>query len=310
MGRLGCLARAKVNLTLDILSRRPDGFHDIESVVQTLSLADEVHLEKIPAAGGISLRAEGDFRVPEGAGNLAYRGAEAFMEALCARDGRDARFGASLRLVKRVPAEAGLGGGSSDAAAVLHLMNEAAGRPFGMEELAGMAGGLGSDVPYLLSGGLALIEGRGTEAEALDGADMGGLGILLAKPAEGLSTAAMYAAWDMRSERSGKAGGPTRSRRFIGLLGSGDIGGALGCAGNDFEDDAERLLPEIAGIKAAMLSRGASVSSMSGSGSAVFGIFGSLSEAEGAASAIKEMFGGAFVAAVRANGRRGVPMIG
>lgn len=310
MGQLRCLARAKVNVTLDILSKRPDGFHDIESVVQTLTLADEVQLEMIPVAGGISLSVDGNFRVPEGAANLAYRAAETFIEALYARDGRSAGFGAKLRLVKRVPAEAGLGGGSSDAAAVLHLMNEAAGRPFGTADLVQIASGLGSDVPYLLSGGLALIEGRGTEAEELQGADMGGYGMLLAKPKVGLSTAAMYAAWDARARHFREADGPTRSRRFVSRLSSGDIDGAIGCSGNDFDEDAERMIPEIAGIKAAMLSMGASVSSMSGSGSAVFGFFGCLSEAEDAASKIKEMFGSAFVAAVKADGRRGVPMIG
>ena len=305
-----CLARAKVNLTLDIMSRRPDGFHDIQSVVQTLSLADEVHLEKIPAAGGIRLCAEGGIRVPEGAGNLACRAAEAFLDALSAGEGKEARFGASIRLVKRIPAEAGLGGGSSDAAAVLQLMNEAAGRPFEVSELGNMAGGLGSDVPYLLDGGLALIEGRGTQASELGGADMSGFGMLLAKPVKGLSTAAMYEAWDMRLRPLGRSREITRSKRFIGLLGAGDMDGALRCSGNDFDEDAERMLPEIAKIKAAMLTNGALASSLSGSGSSVFGVFESAMEAQRAASTIRELFGGAFVAAVKADGRRGVPMIG
>lgn len=309
MGALKCLARAKVNITLDILSRRPDGFHDIESVVQTISLSDEVFLEKISATDGIRLFSEGDFLVPEGAGNLAYRAAQAFLGALSAKEGMQALFGAVIRIVKRIPAEAGLGGGSSDAAAVLHLMNEIAGKPFLPAELGDMAGAIGSDVPYLLTGGLALIEGRGTETEALVGPDMGQYGILLAKPEKGLSTAAMYAAWDERPKKALAAAEMSRSRRFLELLASQDVRGALMCSGNDFDEDAARMLPEVAGMKAAMLSFGAIASSMSGSGSAVFGIFGCLSEAERAASGIREMFGGAFVAAARPDGRRGVPMI-
>ncbi len=304
-----CLARAKVNLTLDIKSRRQDGFHDIESIVQTLTLADEVHLKEIPAGEGIRLFSEGDFKVPEGAGNLAYRAAEAFLGALRVKTGGAAGFGVGIRIIKRVPAEAGLGGGSSDAAAVLWLMNEAAGRPFDIAGLENMAAELGSDVPYLLYGGLALIEGRGTEATALDGEGMDECGILLAKPGRGLSTAAMYAAWDMRSKPAAEEAAMTRSARFMDLIRSENIFAALKCSGNDFDEDAECMLPEISGIKAAMLSKGAIASSMSGSGSAVFGVFGCMSEAEKAASAIKEMFGGAFVAAVKADGRRGVPMI-
>ncbi len=309
MSGLKCLARAKVNLTLDIVSRRPDGFHDISSIVQTLSLSDEVYLERTSAAEGIRICVEGDFRVPEGAGNLAYQAAETFLGTLEARYGRDACFGAGIRMVKRIPAEAGLGGGSSDAAAVLHLMSEAAGKPFGASELEEMAGEIGSDVPYLLSGGLALIKGRGTETQSLDGTGIEKFGILLAKPREGLSTAAMYAAWDMRGTPAVSADAINRSGRFLELLGSGDMHGALKCCGNDFDEDAERMLPQIAGMKAAMLSMGAMASSMSGSGSAVFGIFECFSGAERAASAIKEMFGGAFVAAAKADGRRGAPMI-
>lgn len=308
MDALGCLARAKVNLTLDILSRRPDGFHDISSVVQTLTLADEVYLERRPAARGIRLCAEGDFQVPEGSGNLAYRAAEAYMRALTGMAGTGAGFGAGIRIVKRIPPEAGLGGGSSDAAAVLQLMNEAAGKPFELGGLAEIAAGLGSDVPYLLSGGLAVIEGRGTEMSDLDGGDMEGFGVLLAKPASGLSTAAMYSEWDMR-DKPAAGTWQTRTERFIALLRAGDMNGALRCSGNDFDEDAERMLPEISLIKAEILSLGAIASSMSGSGSAVFGIFEDESEAGRAAFKARELFGGAFVEAFKADGRRCVPMI-
>src|SRR4051812_28052544 len=191
-------APAKVNLTLEVLGRRPDGYHDVCSVVQAISLADE--LTFAPAAN-ITLRCS----QPElqGPGNLACRAADLLRRATGVRDG------AALTLTKRVPVAAGLGGGSSDAAAALRGLNTLWRLRLAEERLADLAAQLGSDVPFFLQpGGCALVEGRGERLTPLPALPTQWL--VLVKPPVGISAAAAYGALD-RSEWSDGA----RTRGWI-----------------------------------------------------------------------------------------------
>jgi 4-diphosphocytidyl-2-C-methyl-D-erythritol kinase len=147
---------AKVNLTLEVLGRRDDGYHDVASLVQTISLSDDLRLE---AAAEVVCRAEGLDTQPEA--NLVARAAELL------RDRGHVRAGTNLTLRKRIPVAAGLGGGSSDAAATLVGLNRLWGTRFGYQTLLDLAARLGSDVPFFLRGGAAVMRGRGEQLEAV-----------------------------------------------------------------------------------------------------------------------------------------------
>lgn len=152
MDELDILSPAKINLFLEVVARRPDGFHEIESVLQLVDLCDQVHLARKPR--GIRVSVSGA-DLPSGGGNLAYKAAALFMEAAGLRDG------IHIRLEKRIPVAGGLGGGSSNAAAVLAGLNRLYDLGRSREALQELAADLGSDVPFFLSDGLALATGRG-----------------------------------------------------------------------------------------------------------------------------------------------------
>ncbi len=178
-----CAAPAKVNLYLEILGRRADGFHELESVFQTLELHDTVTVTVSAAATtGITLACD-DLSLPVDAGNLAWRAAAAY--AAVQPLGQIA-----IELSKRVPSGAGLGGGSSDAAAVLRALNRLAPIPLPSATLAAMAAELGSDVPFFLIGGSALAHGRGERLTAL--ADLPRRAVTVLMPDASLPTPAVY----------------------------------------------------------------------------------------------------------------------
>ncbi len=177
-------APAKLNLHLEVLRRRADGFHELETLVAFVGLFDTLEFARTPGRG-FSLACS-DPRLPAGPGNLVCRAAAALERAT------GAKCEASCRLTKRVPSEAGLGGGSSDAAATLVGLNHLLNLNCGVVQLRELAAGLGSDVPAFLCGPAAWCTGRG---EAVEAAAVGGpLHWVLAKPAEGLSTARVYGA--------------------------------------------------------------------------------------------------------------------
>jgi 4-diphosphocytidyl-2-C-methyl-D-erythritol kinase len=172
-------APAKLNLGLRVLGLRSDGFHEIRSVFHTVSLCDDLELRVGPGSG-IGLECTGDEGVPDGPSNLAWRAAEAFMDAA----GLGLRV--CIRLAKRIPSAAGLGGGSSDAAAVLRGLARATGCDPG---LAGLAAELGSDVPFFLHGGAAFVSGRGEVIEPIEPLDFHAV---LLHPGVAVSTAWAY----------------------------------------------------------------------------------------------------------------------
>ena len=258
-GRLRYVARAhaKVNLDLRVLGTRPDGYHELRTVFQTIELHDTVSCWGKAGAFSLSCKTAG---VPLDETNLVWRAAAALWKALGrAGDPHDTR----IAIEKAIPIEAGLGGGSADAAAALHALARLwGGAPLSL--LRDVAAGLGADVPFFLSGGTALGLGRGEEIYPL--VDLPVHWVVIVRPPYGVSTAEAYAWYDedraagIREPRELQilpVPWPTRAAQMI----------------NDLEPPVVRRHPEIAGLKTALREAGAVAAAMSGSGSAVFGLF-------------------------------------
>ena len=266
-------AYAKINLFIDVLAKREDGFHDISTVMHSVSLADEITVT-LNSFGKRNVRMvlDGNKRLPTDGKNLAVCSAELFLSrALIDAD-------VTVRLTKRIPVSAGLAGGSTDAAAVLRAMNKLFSRPFADKALVAMAASLGSDVPYCMKGGTALCSGRGEQITRLDGSLM--LHTVIAVAHEHVSTPRAYAALDsLYSDFSSGAYAP-RSVALAGLVES-VRGGALpdGELYNIFEDAVLPACPGASALRARMPELGATHSLMSGSGPSVFGIFPGEAEA-------------------------------
>jgi len=255
------LAPAKLNLGLRVLGRRSDGYHELASVFVPLDLADELELEIAPAAGAeVTLTLAGACDgVPGGASNLAQRAAAEFLG--------EAGLAAAVRmtLTKRIPAAAGLGGGSSDAGAVLRALAQRQPRALDPRALARLALRLGADVPYFLDPRPARVGGIGERSEAL--ASLPSLAFLLANPGLPLATARVFEAFDARPRPARRAFHPS-----LGL----DLA-------NDLEPAAERLCPAIVPLRERLHELGAEAVALSGSGPTLFGLF---PDAEAAAEAL------------------------
>ncbi|HSL92981.1 MAG TPA: 4-(cytidine 5'-diphospho)-2-C-methyl-D-erythritol kinase [Bacillota bacterium] len=240
---------AKVNLYLRIHHRRPDGYHELTTVLQTVNFGDFV---RFASADRLRLTAPAD--LPQGGGNLAWRAAEAFYTVL----GRIPRV--HITLEKNIPAQAGLGGGSSNAATVLRGLNAMHGFALSAATLSELAAGLGSDVAFFLHGGTALATGRGEIVRPLP--DLPPFYIRIIKPAFGLSTPDVYALWS--------GGAPMDYEAVLALLDDFDPRRLLH---NDLEQPAFALRPELTAFKDRLMSEGAEAALLSGSGSAVFGVY-------------------------------------
>jgi 4-diphosphocytidyl-2-C-methyl-D-erythritol kinase len=270
-------AYAKINLGLRILRERPDGFHDIETVFHRISLWDEIRLEQAQSLEVIS----DDPLAPGDSSNICTRAARSLQSRL------DCTTGVRISLTKRIPVGAGLGGGSSDGAAVLHALPRFWGRSLEPPALRGLALELGSDVPYFLGSGSALGRGRGEDLEyfplALPWA------ILVCYPGIPVPTA-----WAYRqitpSPRSN-----ARELREIILAGVQDPAILRAELENDFEHPVFATYPEIARVKEILLSRGALYGALSGSGSSVYGFFPDEDHAESVAQELRGRGLGAFI---------------
>ena len=268
-------AFAKLNLTLDILGKREDGYHDLRMVMQSITLADTLTLEENQGEG---LRVSANLRfLPTGEKNLAAAAALRFWEAL----GREPE-NLDIRIEKRIPVCAGMAGGSSDAAAVLRALNQRSGEPFSPKELARLGERVGSDVPYCVLGGTALAEGRGEVLTPLPALPR--CHAVLCKPAFSISTPELFARVDGVKLRHR----PDTEGMVVALEG-GDLGGAARRMYNIFEDVLPpRQAEEISGIKNVLVQHGALGANMSGTGPTVFGLF---ERAEDAAQAWEELRG-------------------
>jgi 4-diphosphocytidyl-2-C-methyl-D-erythritol kinase len=270
---------AKVNLFLEILNRRPDGYHDIESVMQLVDLCDEVRLRR--RHRGIRLRVIGA-ALPEGEENLAYRAAALALEAGGIAEGVE------IQLVKRIPVAGGLGGGSSNAAAVLLGVDRLFGLEWPEDALRRLAIRLGSDVPFFLCSGLAVARGRGEVLTPL--AAWPPRWLVLANPRVPVSTAWAYR--EASSKLTGRQG-----RVTLPALTAGEpLGWPPVWAFNRLEDVVLPHRPEISALKALLQEGGGSPVLMSGSGATVFAV--TSDEAAAEALAARARSGGAFAAAV------------
>lgn len=254
-------AYAKLNLTLDILGKRDDGYHDLRSVMQQISLCDDIEID---VETGEDWKLECDREdIPTDSSNLAWKAAGVFYKAL----GKDPQ-GITIRITKRIPSQAGLGGGSADAAAVLNALNDHEGKSFTAQELADLSAKVGSDVPFCVLGGTALVEGRGERVTAVN--PMPDCFYCIVMPDFSVSTADLYRAIDEK--------GTTYRPDTDGMLAalqSGDLLHAAGYVGNAMEPLVSADHKQIKEMKDAMLDSGALGAAMTGSGSAVYGIFDS-----------------------------------
>ncbi len=249
------LAPAKINVTLKVFGRRSDGFYNIRSVMLPVSLYDEVTVDE--AGSGICVTAD-DPSVPGGRSNSCHRAAELFMGWAGAPKGVD------IRIRKAIPSEAGLGGGSSDAAAAFRGMMALSGRVPPRETLLRMSAEVGADVPFFALNVPALAEGFGDRLTPVEWRVP--FFTLIVKPAFGLSTREGY-------ERLGRAAGdPPSETEVPAFLDWEDV---IAAVSNDFEAAWKDTHPEIGTIKGELLSAGAKAAGLSGSGSAVFGLFDS-----------------------------------
>jgi 4-diphosphocytidyl-2-C-methyl-D-erythritol kinase len=264
-------AHAKVNLDLRVLGMRQDGYHELRTVFQTVELHDTIACWAKRGPFTLACKAPG---VPLDSTNLVWRAAADLWQAM----GRPGELrDTAVSITKAIPLQAGLGGGSADAAAALHVLARLwGGAPLAL--LRDVAAGIGADVPFFLSGGTALGLGRGEEIYPL--VDLPVHWVVIARPPYGVSTAEAYAWYDedraagMRESRELQilpVPWPTRAAQMI----------------NDLEPPVVRRHPEIAGLKSALREAGAVAAAMSGSGSAVFGLFRARSAAAKAVSPLK-----------------------
>lgn len=282
MSEIQIRSYAKINLTLEVGEMRPDGFHDIDSVVQVIDLSDELTIGPAePGAIDVSV-VEGS--APQGRENLVYRACEAFVRAT------GVRGGARIALRKRIPLQAGLGGGSSNAAAAIAGLNSLHGCGLSVEEMATVAARVGSDAALFLYGGTVRVRGRGDLATVLP--DAPELSLAIVRPGVGVSTAWAYAELDRRSEHGARGAGD----RAEEAVSKGDRSALLESLHNDFDRVIPALVDEVGRAREALEQENAEQVLLAGSGSAVFGVYPSMDRAAEAADRLSGRFAGAYAA--------------
>ena len=282
-------AYAKINLHLDVLAKREDGFHDISTVMHTVSLCDEVTVS-IADSGRHNIRmvVDGGKWIPTDSKNLCYVAAEKFI----ASTGISADV--TIKLKKRIPVSAGLAGGSADAAAVLRALNRVFDRPLTDKRLLNIAAGIGSDVPFCLLGGTALCEGRGEIMTRLpDGLS---LNVVIASSGEHVSTPVAYSLIDKMYfdfDGSIEAEGEAHLSQLLDSIKEKKLNCSLF---NLFEAAVLPTCPGAEQLKNMLISLGATHAMMSGSGPSVYGVFADYADAERAAEEINSAGYTAYVA--------------
>lgn len=261
-------AFAKINLGLEVLSRREDGYHELATILQTIGLHDELEFSRLPE--GISLSCDED-GIPTGPENLICRAASLM------RPHASEPSGASIRLTKRIPAGRGLGGGSSDAAITLLALNELWQCGLSRDRLHEIAVGIGMDVPFFLQGGMSVGSGRGERLAPVD-CELD-IPIVLISPEFAISTRSAYQGLRLTKRRASSKLQPFLSAVKANRL---DFAGLT----NDLEKTTGDHSAAIQAIKRDLLERGALAAMMSGSGSAVFGVFETHEQASVVATAM------------------------
>ena len=274
----------KINLLLNILGRRPDGFHEIETVLQPVPLCDDLALTR--TASGIMLTCS-EASLPADSSNLVYRAAEKFFR-LAGVSG-----GVRIHLEKRIPLAAGLGGGSGNAATTLLGLNELFDQPLGAGQLQEAGAALGSDVPFFLQKNPALGTGRGEKIESFNPFPaLAGATLVLVHPGFGIPTPWAYQQLGKFPEAlNGRKG---RAKELMAILGKTDIAAAGRAFYNSLEAPALKKYPLLVLFQEFFREQGAAATLMSGSGSSTFALWGSRSAAERALERFKGKFGGNF----------------
>lgn len=271
---------AKLNYSLDVHAKRSDGYHDLTMVMGSVSLWDDVE---------VSLRSDGRTEavcslswLPRDERNLAVRAARVFFDAVGGTPGAD------IRIKKRVPVGAGMAGGSTDAAAVLRALNVLTGANFPAERLRDLALAVGSDVPYCVTGGMMLAEGRGERLSPLP--ELPGGWIVICKPPFSVSTAELFGRIDKR-----RIAAHPDTQGLCAALHAGDLRGAARRMYNVFEEVLPHSSAEIGSIRGALLDGGALGAMMTGTGSAVFGVFEEHAAAENAHERLSQTYRECFL---------------
>ena len=272
MDELAVKALAKINLGLDVLRRREDGYHEVKMVMQTIHLYDQLHLKKIES--GIHLETNLGF-LPVDESNLAYRAARLMKEKYQIEEGID------IRLNKRIPVAAGMAGGSTDAAGVLYGINELFNLGIKRKELMELGVQIGADVPYCIMRGTALAEGIGEKLTSLP--PMVKCPVVIAKPQVSVSTKYVYENLKLDEHTQ-----HPDIDALIQNIRTKDLPAIAGSMGNLLETVTAKKYPEIEKIKELMRENGALNAMMSGSGPTVFGLFDELETANMAAAIVRQ----------------------
>lgn len=269
-------APAKVNLVLDVVSKRPDGYHNVKMIMQTLELGDTVTIEASPAEDNCINITSNSGYVPCDESNIAYKAALAILDSA----GKKCRV--DIHIDKNIPVAAGLAGGSTDGAAVLTGLNDILNLGYDKDKLMELGAKFGADVPFCIMQGTALAEGTGTELKQIH--PYGEHTVLLVKPDIGVSTPWVYKNLKLDSVEHPDVD------KYIECISKGEYEKSFEYMGNVLETVTVAEYPIIDKIKNQMTEQGASVSMMSGSGPTVFGIFDSESDAKKAAEFFKKEF--------------------
>ena len=271
----------KVNLLLNILGKRPDGFHELETVMHPVPVYDRLTFER--GGSGIQLTCS-EPNLPTDSRNLVYRAAEALLKAA------NIRGSITLHLEKRIPLAAGLGGGSGNAATTLLGLNELFGHPLALAQLGTIAVSLGSDIPFFLQDKPALATGRGEKIQSLElFPALRGTALLLIHPGFGIATAWAYQQLaKFPNALNGRSG---RATELISLLQSGDLKNAAAQFYNSLEAPALEKYPLLALFQEFLRENGAAGTLMSGSGSTTFAVVENETVGQALAERLKQKFG-------------------
>lgn len=269
--RITVQAQAKINWALDILSRREDGYHEMDMLMQKIALSDEIRFE---TARWTTLTVNGHLIANPGK-NLIVRAANLLNEYM------GEKRGVRITLSKRIPVRAGLGGGSADCAAALMALNDLWGFKLPAKTLKKLALSLGADVPYCMENDFCRVRGIGEDVQTLENAPK--IPLVVACVSPGLSTQAVFSNFD----EAGDSPLNVPMEKLCGRLTAGDFRAADEISGNALERAAIRLLPAVADTMERMRACGSLYTRMSGSGSAVFGVFETADKAREAAQKIE-----------------------
>lgn len=279
MDKVIMLARGKVNLTLDVLGKYPDGYHQVEMIMQSVALADEVTLTR--TKDSISLTSEHP-EVPLGPENLAYKAAELLKTKYQIEDG------VQIQIRKQIPVSGGMAGGSTNGAAVLVGLNQLWNLQLSQEELMRIGFQLGADVPFCILGGTAIARGKGEALEALPPAPQ--LWLVLVKPSFGVSTAQVYGHLDLTN-----LGTRPETSTMVKALATANLTEICSNLVNVLESVTLKLYPQVALIKQQMRAAGAVETLMSGSGPTVFGLARDEQHAQQVAAHLQDVVEGQII---------------